>query len=161
MDEMIPAWQKSSQMKRGDARVFGEDSGARRKLTDEEAIAQFEALWASKLSAEVDAAPEITMEEAAEMLENATLKSHVKPGYTYRQFSLYHVPFIVRITLGGVCDQFWNIGMHRDNTRLCVYFDSNEELKRFEAVAALTMFEPKQLALSLLRDFMNKFPKGD
>ena len=157
---MINRSQKISHIKWGDAGVFGADSGERRKLADDAAVKRFNEVWEATLSANVDAALSISREDAEEMLEDK-LKAYAKPGYTYRQFSLFHVPFIVRVTSGGMCDQLWAIGTHRDNTRLCVRFDSNDELKRFEGIAAKLNWNEKQLALRLLRDFMDKFPKDE
>ncbi len=84
----------------GDARVFGEDSDIRRKLREEECIKRFGQVWTEKLSDEVEHAPEITREEAEELLEER-FKSLATAGYTYRQFSLHQVPFVARVTMGG------------------------------------------------------------
>lgn len=156
MPELIHPKQKLNHIRYGDARVFGEDSGERRKLEESAAIQRFGELWESLLSTNVECAPEITREEAEEMLEQK-LKSFVLTDYTYRLFSLYHIPFIARVTAGGNCDQLWALGTHRDNTRLCVYFESNEARERFDEIAKKLGWEPKALGLQLLTDFTQKF----
>jgi hypothetical protein len=143
-------------IKYGDARVFGEDSDVRRKLGDEAAIARFAELWSTKLAAEVEKAPEITREQAEELLEEK-LKSYATAGYVYREFLLHNVPFVARITGGGYCDQLWALGAHRDNTRLCVNFETIADRQRFEEIAGRLRFQPKVLGLRLLTDFMDKF----
>jgi hypothetical protein len=157
MSESIRNEQKASSIRFGDARVFGEDSDVRRKLTDSDAIVRFEELWSGTLSAHVESAPEITRDEAEEMLEQK-LKSFAVMGYKYRQFSLHQVPFIARITGGGSCDQLWALGAHRDNTRLCVHFDTIAERDRFEQIAKELGWSSKVLGVRLLTDFMEKFP---
>lgn len=152
--------QKAGHIRFGDARVFGEDSDIRRKLEDLEAIARFGDLWKSLLSAHVESAPEITREEAEEMLESK-LKRFAEVGFTYRQFSLHQVPFVARITGGGYCDQLWALGAHRDNTRLCVYFDTNADRERFEEISKQLGWNAKALGLRLLTDFMQKFPRRE
>ncbi len=154
--ESIHPKMKIGSIKFGDARVFGEDSDVRRKLADEAAIARFGELWLSTLAPEVEKAPEITREQAEELLEEK-FKSYVAAGYAYRQFLLHNVPFVVRITANGHCDQLWALGAHRDNTRLCVYFETIADRERFEAIARRLGWQSKVLGLSLLMDFMKKF----
>jgi hypothetical protein len=154
--ESIHPRMKVGSIKFGDARVFGEDSDIRRKLSDESAIARFGELWASTLAAEVESAPKITREQAEELLEEK-LKSYATAGYTYRQFLLHNEPFIARITGGGYCDQLWALGAHRDNTRLCVNFETIADRERFEEIAGNLGWHPKVLGLRLLTDFMQKF----
>ena len=158
--ESIRNEQKVGSIRFGDARVFGEDSDIRRKLGESEAVRRFGELWSSTLAAHVEAAPVITREEAEEMLEQK-LKSFAITGYEYRQFSLHQVPFVARITGGGYCDQLWALGAHRDNTRLCVHFDTIAERERFEDVSKQLGWNSKTLGLCLLMDFMQKFPKRD
>jgi hypothetical protein len=147
---------KIGSIKFGDARVFGEDSDIRRKLSDEDAIARFGALWSSTLAAQVESAPEITREQAEELLEGK-LKTYAAAGYTYRQFLFHNVPFVSRITGRGYCDQLWALGAHRDNTRLCVNFETIADRERFDEIAAKLGWHPKVLGLRLLPDFMQKF----
>lgn len=109
LSESINVKMKIGHIKWGDARVFGEDSDVRKKLSDEECTRRFSELWASKLAQEVEDAPEITREEAEEMLEEK-FRGYAVAGYVYRQFSLHHVPFVARITAGGFCDQLWPLG---------------------------------------------------
>ena len=104
--ESIHPKMKGGSIKFGDARVFGEDSDVRRKLSDEVAIARFGELWSSTLAAEVESAPEITREQAEELLEEK-FKTYATAGFAYRQFLFRNVPFVVRITSGGYCDQLW------------------------------------------------------
>lgn len=155
MNESIHERMKVSHIKWGDARVFGEDSDVRRKLEDSDAVARFSDVWKNKLSGEVEDAPEITREEAEELLEEK-LKSFAIVGYTYRQFSLHHVPFIARVTAGNECDQLWALGKHRDNTRLCMHFDTIRDKERFDEIARRFGWNPKVLALRLCTDFMHK-----
>ncbi len=154
--ESIHPKMKVGSIKFGDARVFGEDSDIRRKLNDEAAIARFVELWSSTLAAEVERAPEITREQAEELLEEK-LRTYATFGFTYRQFLFRNVPFVVRITDGGYCDQLWALGAHRDNTRLCVNFETIHDRERFEEIASSLGWHPKALGLRLLTDFLEKF----
>jgi hypothetical protein len=157
--ESIHPRMKIGSIKYGDARVFGEDSDVRRKLGDEAAISRFEELWAAKLASEVENAPQITREQAEELLEEK-MKSYAVDGYRYRQFLLHNVPFVARITGGGQCDQLWALGAHRDNTRLCVNFETIADRERFEEIAAKLGWHPRALGLRLLTDFMQKFDQS-
>jgi hypothetical protein len=67
------------------------------------------------------------------------------------------VPFVARITGGGYCDQLWALGAHRDNTRLCVNFDTIADRERFDQIAGKLGWPPKMLGLRLLTDLMEKF----
>jgi hypothetical protein len=161
IQESLHSKMKVSHIKYGDARVFGEDSDVRKKLSDEECAARFTDLWNESLSTEVETAQIITREEAEEMLETK-FRPYAVIGFEYRQFSLYHVPFIARITPGGYCDQLWALGVHRDNTRLCVHFGTIRERERFEEIAKQYGWEPRDLGLSLMLDFMKKIDRfGD
>lgn len=155
MDESINDRIKVGHIKWGDARVFGEDSDVRRKLSEEECIERFGQVWTEKLAGEVEQAPQITREEAEELLEEK-FKSFATAGYKYRQFSLHHVPFVARVTMGGCCDQLWALGAHRDNTRLCMHFDTIRDKQRFDSIARRFGWEPKVLALRLCTDFIQK-----
>ena len=157
LQESVHRRMKIGSIKFGDARVFGEDSDIRRKLDDDAAVKRFDELWKSTLAAEVETAPLITREQAEELLEEK-LKSYAIDGYTYRQFVLDNVPFVARITGGGWCDQLWALGAHRDNTRLCVHFDTIADRQRFEKISSQLGWNSKVLALRLLIDFMQKFP---
>ena len=146
----------------GDARVFGERSDVRRKMEDQEALTHFSEVWRSKLEQEVRGAPIISAAEAKELLEGKQ-RDYAIEGHQFRQFLLHSVPFVVRLnkeaTDEGTCDQLWPLGIHRDNTRLCMYFETIEEKERFEHIAARLGREPKVLALKLATDFMDKFPR--
>lgn len=160
MDEGIHDRMKVGHIKWGDARVFGEDSDIRRKLSDEKAIERFVKVWREKLAEEVDQAPQITRDEAEELLEEK-FKPFATEGFSYRQFSLHHVPFVARITMGGVCDQLWALGVHRDNTRLCMHFNTIRDKERFDLIARRFGWESKVLALRLCTDFMQKVERFD
>ncbi len=155
MQEAIHERIKIGSIKWGDARIFGEDSDVRRKLPDAECIERFAEVWKSKLASEVEQAPEITLEEAKELLEEK-FKPFATAGYTYRQFLLHQVPFVCRVTTGGACDQLWALGAHRDNTRLCMHFNTIDDKDRFDAIAKRFGWSPKVLALRLCTDFMQK-----
>lgn len=158
MDENVHDRMKVGHIKWGDARVFGEDSDIRRKLSDNDAVKRFDEVWRTKLASEVASSPEITRDEAEELLEEK-FKSYATAGYSFRQFSLHHVPFIARVTQGGVCDQLWALGAHRDNTRLCLHFDTIADKEQFDSIARRFGWEPKVLALRLCKDFVNKIER--
>ena len=161
MQEDIHERIKIGSIKWGDARIFGEDSDVRRKLPDAECIERFATVWETTLAPEVAQAPEITQEEAKELLEEK-FKPFATAGYKYRQFLLHQVPFVCRVTIGGVCDQLWALGAHRDNTRLCMHFNTIKDKERFDAIAKRFGWEPKVLALRLCTDFMQKIERfGD
>jgi hypothetical protein len=158
-DNIHPLW-KMRLARSGDARVFGEQSDVRRKMDDEGALRHFADVWQSKLEPEIRRAPVIPTTEAVELLEGKQ-REYAIDGYQYRQFSLDSVIFIARLNDGatenGNCDQLWPLGAHRDNTRLCMYFDTVDDRERFEEIARELGWDPKTLALSLATDFMIKF----
>lgn len=160
LSEQVHPRMKISAIKYGDARVFGEDSDVRRKLDDETAIARFCELWQTTLAPEVEAAPEITREQAEELLEEK-LKNYALIGYQYRQFLFRNVPFVVRINGAGICDQLWALGAHRDNTRLCVHFETIRDRERFEEIAKHLGWNSHVLGLRLMMDFMEKVDNTD
>lgn len=143
----------------GDARVFGEQSDVRRRMSDEEAIEHFATVWETKLEPEVRHAPLISAAEASELLEGRQ-REYAVEGYQFRQFSLHSVVCVVRLNKDakedGVCDQLWSLGAHRDNTRLCMYFETVADRDRFEEISRNLGWEPRNLALSLATDFMRK-----
>lgn len=146
----------------GDARVFGQDADVRRKMTSKQVEERFAQVWEQLLEPEVRKAPIISLEEARELLDGKALE-HAKPGYQYRQFSIDLAVFIARLskeaTEDGICDQLWPLGAHRDPTRLCLYFETIESKRQFEGIARQLKTEPRSLALWLVMDFVNKFPK--
>ncbi len=132
IEENIYTKSKIYHVKGGDARVFGDDSDVRRKMTEAQAVERFATIWQNILEPEIRKAPTITSEEAEELLEGKQ-KEYVIDGFQFRQFSLNSVVFIARLKLetkeDGVCDQLWSLGVHRDNTRLCIYFSTIEDNK--------------------------------
>ncbi|MFB2877774.1 hypothetical protein [Floridanema aerugineum] len=161
IDESLFPQSKVYLVKGGDAKVFGEDSDIRRRMTDTQAIERFKNIWEKVLEPEIRKAPIITAEEAKELLEGKQ-RDYAIRGFQFRQFSLHSAVFVARLnkdaTEDGVCDQLWGIGAHRDNTRLCMYFETVEEKLRFEEIASNLKIEPRQLALQLVMDFVHKFP---
>ncbi len=155
------AW-KRNLARTGDARIFGERSDVRRQLSDAEAIVHFDQVWTEKLEKEVRNATPISVAEAKELLEGKQ-RAFALEGHQFRQFSLDSVPFVVRLNSGatdvGICDQLWPLGAHRDNTRLCMYFNTIEDKRRFDELATRLHWAPRVLALKLAMDFMDKFPK--
>ena len=158
-ESINPPW-KVILARTGDARVFGEQSDVRRKMDDEAAIEHFAEVWNNKLEPEVRKAPVISAAEAKELLEGKQ-RDYAIDGFQFRQFSLHSVVFVARLNNGateeGKCDQLWPLGAHRDNTRLCMYFETVANRERFEQIARQLHWEPKELALSLAMDFMQKF----
>ena len=136
-ENMKPQW-KIILARTGDARVFGEQSDVRRKMDDEAALQHFAKVWQAKLEPEIQKAQVISAAEAKELLEGKQ-RDYAVDGFQYRQFSLYSVVCIARLDLGateeGSCDQPWPLGAHRDNTRLCMYFETVAERERFERIA--------------------------
>lgn len=153
MNETIQPKMKCSHIKWGDAVVFGDDSGERRRLSDLEAVQRFNQLWQTTLAEKVIEAEEITWEKAHKLLDDR-FKSYAVTGFIFRQFSLDEVPFVARITPAGVCDQFWSLGTHRDPTRLCMHFENVKEKESFDKLAQQHGWQPKVLALRLCMDFM-------
>jgi hypothetical protein len=160
-ENINPNW-KRVLARGGDARVFGERSDVRRHMDDEEAVAHFDKVWAEKLEEEVRRAPVISAAEAKELLEGKQ-RDFALEEHQFRQFLLHSVPFVVRLNNGatdvGTCDQLWPLGAHRDNTRLCMYFNTIEDKQRFDQIAGRLNFDSRVLALKLAMDFMAKFPK--
>lgn len=147
--------------KGGDARVFGEESDVRRKMTDEEALEHFAKVWNEVLEREVRTAPRTTLQEAKELIGEKQAV-YASSGYQYRQFSIHAVVFIAQLDHDadhiGKCLQLWPLGAHRDNTRLCMHFDTVAERERFDRIAKHLGFQAKELALRLAMDFLTKFP---
>jgi hypothetical protein len=96
-------------------------------MDEDEALAHFASVWRETLEKEVRTAPKITLEEAKELLDEKQVV-HAKDGFQYRQFSIHSVVFIARVNNdaeeSGICTQLWPLGAHRDNTRLCMHFDT-------------------------------------
>lgn len=147
----------------GDARIFGEDAPARKKMSDWEAEERFKQVWTDKLEAHVRVAPVITATQARELLEDEIYQKYVIDTAQYRQFLLDQVPIVVRLnrdaTEDGVCEQFWPLGAHRDPSRLCIYFDTVAEKVDFDDLSRSLDYHPQRLAMELLMDFMRKHPK--
>lgn len=154
MQETIPPYQKRFQSRYGDANIFGPDSARRRRMDDDLAIESFDRVWQSTLADQVENAEKITIESAREMLDEKS-RPYAQAGFEFRQFSLHNVPFIARVK-DGVCSQLWSLGMHRDNARLSIHFHSVEECGRFKELAGELGWDPRDLALSLVMDFMHK-----
>lgn len=164
IEERINSKWKMILSRTGDAGVFGEQSDVRRKMDDQSALDHFAKVWRQTLEPEVRKAPVISVEEVKELLEGKQ-REYAVDDYQFRQFSLYSVVFVVRLnqnaTENGTCDQLWQLGAHRDNTRLCMYFNSITEKERFERIAQQLHREPKNLALQLALDFVQKFSVDD
>lgn len=151
----------------GDARFFGEDSEGRRKMSEPLALQLFAEIWKSTFEPEIGKAAAISAAEARELLDGKP-RAYAIEGYQFRQFSLHSVVFIARLnraaTEDGECDQLWSLGAsvaaHRDNTRLCIHFETVADRERFEFIAEQLNKEPRKLALSLAADFMHKFPES-
>jgi len=157
--EQIPLSSKKYLVTGGDARVFGQDADVRRKMSTVELQARFAEVWSKVLESEVSTAPIIPLPEARELLEGKPLE-YVVSGYQYRAFSIHSVVFLARLnesaTTGGSCNQLWALGTHRDPTRLCLHFGSIPEKTQFDELARSLGYEPKELALALVSDFVKK-----
>jgi hypothetical protein len=155
----VNSFLKKRHVQWGDAEVFGHDSDIRRNMDDDAIDARFTEVWNTKIEPELREATQITSDEAAELLDEAN-KRYATAGFQYRQFSLHNVPFVARLnrdaTQDGTCDQLWSLGTHRDNTRLCVYFDTIEDRQRFHRIAERNGWADKDLGLRLLMDFIDK-----
>jgi hypothetical protein len=163
IEENIHTRSKLYHARGGDARIFGEDSDIRRKMDERQTLERFASIWQNVLEPEIRKASIITTEEAKELLEGKQ-KEYVINSFQFRQFSLHNVVFIARLNSeareDGVCNQLWSLGVHRDNTRLCIYFSKIEEKERFEEIAKQLLFDDsRDLALNLIMDFVDKFAK--
>ena len=76
-----------------------------------------------------------------------SIASFILPGPIYRS---NHWRWVLRSA--------WALGAHRDNTRLCVHFDTIADRDRFEQIAKELGWSSKVLGVRLLTDFMEKFP---
>lgn len=159
---------KENHIKWGDADVFGEDSDVRRKLLREACIERFAQVWKKTLEPEVRQASPISIQEARERLKSNShqLEGYVQAEYQFRQFELYSVPFLARLSEepnGDLnCDQLWSLGKRKDNTRLSIYFETNELRQRFDRIAKyLGWSNSKELAEKILCDFMNSVDPKD
>lgn len=148
----------------GDSRVFGEDAAERRKMGPQQVGERFAQVWRDLLEPQIRVAPEITLDEARDLLDGKFLE-YALPGYQYRQISIDSALFLVRLNReadqNGACDQLWSLGAHRDPTRLCLFFEAAEAKARFVAIAHKLSWKPQDLALQLLVDFVKKFPEED
>ena len=113
------------------------------KLGDEAAIARFGELWSSKLAAEVERAPEITREQAEELLEGK-LKTYATAGYIYRQSCSITCHLLPGSRVVDIVTSFGHSD-HRDNTRLCVNFETIADRQRLRKLRANCVFSRRCL----------------
>ena len=162
--EEIHPKSKHYHVKGGDARVFGQDSDVRRKMSDQQLEERFALVWAEKLESEARGATVITADQARELLEEKQ-REYVLDVGQYRQFVVDSVHFVVHLNHGadqnGICNRLWSLGTHRDPARLCMVFDTVVEKEDFDVLAKSLGYEPRNLALSLVMDFMRKHPKRE
>lgn len=164
IEDQINPSQRIYCVRGGDARIFGQDSDVRRRMTDQEAEERFAKVWTEKLEPHVRIAPIITAEQARELLEERQ-RSFAPDAYQYRQFMIDSVPFVVRLnkdaTEIGICNQVWPLGAHRDPSRLCMHFETVAEKEAFDGLARSLNYDPRHLALELVMDFMRKHPRRE
>ena len=158
--DRIHAASKKFLVQGGDARVFGADADARWQFDEGQVEARFDQVWNSVLLRPLEAAGTITREEARELLGDKRTR-YVTEGYEFRRFAVGFSEFVARLAVRQAeleCDQLWSISTQRDPTRLCVHFESPDELTRFATVARGLNRQPRDLLLELALDFMQKFP---
>jgi hypothetical protein len=158
--ENLSARSKEFLVRGGDARVFGDDTDARRKFSDDEVVERFRNVWHDTIAPNLREAPIVTPEEARELVGESRAR-FVQAGYVFRQFTVDTAAFVARLTTPDAdaeCDQLWSIGGHQDPTRLCVYFEKVEHLERFSDIARDLGHGPRDLLLELAMDFLYKFP---
>ena len=163
-EQLLESWKKWL-ARGGDAKVFGEDSDFRKHMSDEKALRRFSKVWKETLEPAIQRAEHIPLEKVISSVDDKQKKYALKP-FQYRQFSIDSAVFIVRLNEGakasGVCSQLWPLGAHRDNTRLCIHFNTVAEKEFFDSLAKnLGWTKPAKLALQLVTDFMSKFPDYD
>jgi len=158
--DRVHAASKKFLVQGGDARVFGGDVDARWQFDERQVEARFVEVWTSVLVRPLEAAPTITRDEARELLGDKRTR-YVVEGYEFRRFAVGFVEFVARLSTRQSeleCDQLWSVAAPRDPTRLCVHFESPDELARFSAIARELEKQPRDLLLELALDFMRKFP---
>jgi hypothetical protein len=158
--ERLHAASKKFLVQGGDARVFGADIDVRWQLNDEQVEARFREAWSKQLASALEKATTITAEEARELVGDKRAR-YVTDAYEYRRFAVGFAEFVARVALREdelECDQLWSVSTQRDPTRLCVHFESPDELRRFAAIAKDLNQQPRDLLLALALDFMHKFP---
>ena len=158
--DRIHAASKKFLVQGGDARVFGGDVDARWQFDEAQVETRFREVWNSVLQRPLETAATITREEARELLADKRTR-YVTEGYEFRRFAVGFSEFVARLAERDAeleCDQLWSISAQRDPTRLCVHFESPDELTRFAALAKELAKHPRELLLELALDFMRKFP---
>jgi hypothetical protein len=158
--ERIHAASKKFLVQGGDARVFGADVDARWQLDEDQVETRFREAWSKQLASALEKAATITAEEARELVGDKRTR-YVTEGYEFRRFAVGFAEFVARLARREAeleCDQLWSISTQRDPTRLCVHFESPDELRRFAEIAKDLNKQPRDLLLALALDFMHKFP---
>jgi len=158
--EAIHAASKKFLVQGGDPRIFGADVDARWQFDESQVEARFREVWSTVLLRSLETATTITADEARELLADKRTR-YVNEGYQFRRFAVGFTEFVARLAVRESeleCDQLWSISTQRDPTRLCVHFESPDELTRFTTIARDLGKHPRDLLLELALDFMHKFP---
>jgi hypothetical protein len=142
--------------RKGPASVFGRDVDTREALSQPQAVALFDHIWADKLQREVEQAPKCSLESVLERLYESA-KSRVKRSTEHREFRTANCLFIAQLPSPMECDELWFVSSSSADPRtLYVNFDTVLERDEFRLVASQHGWDEQELALELLRDFARK-----
>lgn len=140
--------------KYGPAKVFGIEVDQREALSNPDAVAWFDRVWAGRLE---EAVRRATPCELSFVREKVPFKSQsfIRDSAKHREFTLANCLFIVQLLDASTCDQLWFIpSSSADPRTVYVKFDTMDIKRDFDALASKLGWKPEELGEKLLLDFM-------
>lgn len=141
--------------KYGPAKVFGIEVDQREALSNHDAVAWFDRVWAGGLE---EAVRRATPCELSFVREKVPYKSQgfINDSAKHREFTLANCLFIVQLVDATTCDQLWFIPSSSADPRTVYVKFATMDIKRdFDALASKLGWKPEELGEKLLLDFMD------
>jgi hypothetical protein len=138
----------------GPSKVFGIEVDQREALSNGDAVAWFDRVWATRLE---EAVKRATPCDLSFVREKVPFKSQnfINDNAKHREFTLANCLFIVQMTDSTTCDQLWFIpSSSADPRTVYVKFATLDIKREFDALATKLGWKPENLGEKLLLDFM-------
>lgn len=145
--------------RKGPAKVFGEEVDRRETFSDEAAVAHFDRIWESKFTGPMSRAQRCEVEAVLAKIPTGA-HQFVEREAEHLEFKVANCLFIAQLRSPEECDQLWFISSTSGDPRtLYVRFDTVDERRAFERLAAQLGWKDCELGLQLIRDFACKFER--
>lgn len=149
-------WTKKYLARKGPVKVFGKDVDRRERLSDDEAVAWFDAVWADGLAQAVEDADACDSSCALRKLRGRAIGFVRREDAEHREFVLEGCLCIAQLIEPDVCDQLWFVfsSSGGDPRGLYLKFRTMAEREEFDDLARRLGRAPSDLAEYIINSFL-------